>query len=108
MAGSTSFDLSKKAAGQLGAWIQNHTSAQDRLALVRYQNRENHAAITAGHNSNLSYYEGYDPFDIAFNPAGTWKGPWRNIVEVDASLRPTKKFFITNDHYQTIKGPYTY
>ena len=69
--------------------------------------REKHPAIKAGIDSGFYYYEGYDPFEIAFTP-GAWKGPWRNIVEVDEHYFPTKKFFITNDHYKTIKGPYYY
>ena len=68
---------------------------------------ENHQNIAAGINSGLYYYEGYDPFEIAFNPNQP-KGPWRNLVEVDKNWKPTGKFYITNDHYTTMEGPFFY
>ena len=71
-----------------------------------YTHREKHPDITAGHGRGLYYYEGYDPFEIAYQPEGKWKGPWRNLVEVDAHYIPTGIFYITNDHYKTMEGPF--
>merc|ERR1712045_899263 len=96
--GTTAHTKAKEAAKKLADWIKNNTtpttthSQAGYKGLVLFRNKENHQNIAAGINSGLYYYEGYDPFETAFD-LNQPKGPWRNLVEVDENWKPTGKFY---------------
>lgn len=109
--GTIAHTKAKEAANKLKDWIEKHNNPADWKYLVEFQNRpdkvthKKHQNITDGHNKGFHYYEGYDPFEIAYDMS-KWKGPWRNLVEVDAHWKPTGIFYVTNDHYTTMEGPF--
>lgn len=97
--------LALVAAQALATYID---TGKDRTKLAEFKNFEKFDEFET---SKFWYFEGYDPFEIAYDPTND-KGPWRTVVEVDKHWKTTGRWFYlwhTDDHsnkFGDSSGPY--